>query len=217
MSPTTRLAAVLERNIETSRSKLRVSALDGYLLHSHSDWRRQSVRSALRTAKEQGQVHAVGVSAYDADDVLELLSIDRFDLLQLPFSIFDRRAEATGLLDRAQDQGILVFARSIFLQGLLFLDPSQLSPAFRAAAPQLEKLRSLAAEAGCDLTAIAIKAAEKADGVASAIVGFYSTEQVDQAASAIATSVDESVIAEAFKIAEALPEGLRDPRRWPRN
>lgn len=214
--PDDQIAVTLNKSLGTSRSKLRVSAVDGYLLHSPSDWRRQSVRSALKAAKDQGLVHAVGVSAYDAEDVLELLLIDRFDILQLPFSIFDRRAETIGLLDRTRDLGITVFARSAFLQGLLFLDPSQLSPAFRAAASQLEKLRCLAAESGCDLTTIALNASANADGIASVVVGFYSAMQVEQAANAIATSVEDSVIEEAFEIAGALPESLRDPRRWPR-
>jgi aryl-alcohol dehydrogenase-like predicted oxidoreductase len=213
--PDDEVAGALDRFIDASRSKLGVTAIDGYLLHDACDWRRAPVRAALQAAKTQGGVRAVGVSGYDANEMLDLLAIDCFDMLQIPLSIFDRRAEASGLLDRTRNLGVVVFARSVFLQGLLFLDPADLAPAFRPAAPPLAKLRALAAEAGCDLTAIAIRAAAETHGVASVVVGLYSAAQVDQAVAALIAPVEKEVIAEAVAIAGTIPADLRDPRRWP--
>jgi aryl-alcohol dehydrogenase-like predicted oxidoreductase len=210
------VAGALSRSIDASRSKLGVPTIDGYLLHRASDWRRAPVRDALQRAKARGHVESCGVSGYDADEVLELLAIDRFGMLQIPFGLFDRRAAASGLLERANELGVVVLARSVFLQGLLFLDPARLAPQFRPAAPHLAKIHELVAEAGSELAAVAIQAALNVSGISSVIVGLYSTEQVDQAALSIAAPVDDALVREAIEIAGAIPADLRDPRRWHR-
>ncbi len=212
--PDDQIAAAINRAIQESRSKLRIDAIDGYLLHRASDWRRLSVRAALRGAQENGTIQSIGVSSYDADEVMDLLDIEGFDILQIPFSIFDRRAHTSGLLDRTNALGVAVCARSIFLQGLLFLDPMRPDPDFRDAAPHLSALRGIAAEAGCDLATIAIQGALDMEGIATVIVGLYAADQVDQAVASAAARLDTSVIEEAIRVAGAIPANIRDPRLW---
>lgn len=156
------------------------------------------------------------MSGYDATEIDDLIAIDRPDLIQLPFSIFDRRAQSSGLLDRATDAGIVVFARSVYLQGLLFMDPATLPPYFRDAKPVLERLRHLAAETDCDLETIGILGALKTPGISSVVVGLVSPDQVDRAVASTEATVDEAIISEAVRIGSELPDAIRDPRRWPK-
>ena len=47
------------------------------------------------------------------------------DLIQAPVNVLDNRLQASGWLTRLKDDGVEVHARSIFLQGLLLMDPSK--------------------------------------------------------------------------------------------
>ena len=205
----------LESIAKRSRRMLDKPLIDSYLLHQHADWRRSSVRASLRRLQDQGVVGAIGLSGYDATEINDLITIDRPDLIQLPFSIFDRRAESSGLLDRAADTGIAVFARSVYLQGLLFMDPATLPPYFHDAKPVLERLRRLAAEAECDLETIGILGALRAPVISSVVIGLVSSDQVDRAVTSAKATVDGAVIAEAVRIGAELPNDIRDPRQWP--
>ena len=49
----------------------------------------------------------------------------QIDIIQVPFNVFDRRMLTTGWLQRLNDAGIEIHARSIFLQGLLLLPTNQ--------------------------------------------------------------------------------------------
>lgn len=212
--PDDAVASLLDRSIDDTRDRLRVATVDGYLLHRASDWRSPSVRAALRRARETGRVSSIGVSCYEADEAIVLLGIEAFDILQIPFSVFDRRAHESGLLDRAATMDVTVCARSVFLQGLLFLDPEQLAPGFRDAVPALARLRQIAGEAGCDLATLALQAVLRVDGIATVIVGLYGADQVGPTVASAAARLDPAVIEEAIKIAATIPADIRDPRLW---
>lgn len=210
-----RVSDLLKSHAERSRRFLYTPLIDGYLLHRSADWCRPAVRASLRRLQDQGVVGAIGLSGYDATEINDLITIERPDLIQLPFSLFDRRAESSGLLDRATDAGIVVFARSVYLQGLLFMDPANLPPYFRNAKSVLERLRHLAAEADCDLDTMAILGALKMPGISSVVVGLVSPDQVDRAVASVEAIVDEAIIMEAVRIGTKLPDDICDPRLWP--
>ena len=55
--------------------------------------------------------------------------------MQVPFSLLDQRLLQDGSLARLKDLGVEIHARSLFLQGLLFMEP--LPEKLRDAAPLL--------------------------------------------------------------------------------
>jgi aryl-alcohol dehydrogenase-like predicted oxidoreductase len=86
----------------------------------------EALLELLRSLKADGLVRKIGVSAYDARQIEA--ATDRFgtiDIVQVPVSIVDQRLIASGHLDRLSRSGTEIHARSIFLQGLLLMQPSQ--------------------------------------------------------------------------------------------
>jgi aryl-alcohol dehydrogenase-like predicted oxidoreductase len=108
-----------------SLDRLRVDRLYGLLLHSSGDLQGQggsNLYAGLQACKEFGLVEKVGVSIYDPSELNSIVPQWPMDLIQGPFSIFDRRLEDSGWLKLLHQSGVEIFARSVFLQGLLLMD-----------------------------------------------------------------------------------------------
>jgi aryl-alcohol dehydrogenase-like predicted oxidoreductase len=126
-----------------------LGAVDLLLVHSVQDllgpsgttlWR------ALQALKAEGVIGGIGISAYVADDPVALAERFQPDAMQLPFSLLDQRLLHDGSLARLKNMGVEIHARSLFLQGLLFMPqpPEKLV----AAGPMLDQARAQIAQAG---------------------------------------------------------------------
>ncbi|MGE4169905.1 MAG: aldo/keto reductase [Candidatus Margulisiibacteriota bacterium] len=78
----------------------------------------------LLRAKDAGLVQLLGVSVYEPDELKAVTEHPHMAVAQLPFNAWDNRFLTTHALTEAQNNGVLCFARSIFLQGLLLMPPA---------------------------------------------------------------------------------------------
>ena len=117
--------------VAASLARLGVNAVHGLLLHRPEQLLESDGKAlfhALQGVKDTGQAQKVGVSIYAPSELEALTSRYRFDLIQVPFNLVDRRLHATGWLQRLKDEGIEIHTRSAFLQGLLLM-PQAIRPA----------------------------------------------------------------------------------------
>jgi len=159
------VAQALSGFIDQSLKRLNRTTLDGYLLHRADDWRRVSVRRALQNATDVDTIKAIAISGYDPPNLLELMEIAPVDVIQMPINLFDQIADKSELLAETGRRGTYVMARSVYLQGLLFMDPASVPAYLAAAAPVLKSLRNLAVEAEEDLGTIALHTVLGMEGV----------------------------------------------------
>ncbi|MBF0523095.1 MAG: aldo/keto reductase [Candidatus Omnitrophica bacterium] len=134
--------------------RLKTNYLYGYLIHQYSDFTMNPlVWNVLKDLKDKGQVGKIGFSLYRTEE-LDFLMEKKIlpDILQVPYSIFDRRFEPYFL--RLKDLGVEVHVRSIFLQGLIYLSSGKLPPYLKNVEASLNKLGEIAA--GNSLTTGAI-------------------------------------------------------------
>lgn len=123
----------VETATRESLARLGCPRLYGLMLHRPADLldaRGGELFAGLERVRRAGLVQKIGASVYDPDELDRLTPRFRFDLIQLPFNLFDDRFLRSGTLARLADQGIEVHARSIFLQGLLLMSASERPPAF---------------------------------------------------------------------------------------
>ena len=73
----------------------------------------------------QKQIKGIGVSVYDPEELKNLVDIYNFDIVQIPFNIFDTRFDKGLLLKNLQSSSTLIQARSVFLQGILLQSPKE--------------------------------------------------------------------------------------------
>lgn len=125
----------IQEQVTASLGRLKVSSVYGLLLH-RSEQLAGSMGNvlfdSLQRLKEDGLVQKIGVSIYSPCELDALYPRYRFDLVQAPFNLIDRRLATSGWLSRLKQDGIEIHTRSAFLQGLLLMPrhaiPSKFAP-----------------------------------------------------------------------------------------
>jgi aryl-alcohol dehydrogenase-like predicted oxidoreductase len=151
---------------------------DTLLVHAAGDLANDELWPALQKLKADGIFRGIGISVYAADNPAPLAERFRPDVMQLPLSILDQRLLKDGTLARLKGLGIEVHARSIFLQGLLFLEKLPAKLAY--AAPQLAAVKSAIQAAGSTPLAAALGFALSRPEISVALVGVTSLMELEE-------------------------------------
>jgi aryl-alcohol dehydrogenase-like predicted oxidoreductase len=224
----TKLPSIPEQKIEAqhaenlltalagSLERLRSAQVYGVLIHQAGDlgkpgW--EHLVHALQEARTRGWADRIGVSVYDADDLSLVQNRFKPDIVQIPFNALDRRLAVSGWLTRLKSAGIEIHARSLFLQGLLLMEPSALPDFFAPMSGALTELRAawaakrLSALAGC------LGYVLGNSHIDVAIVGVNCRSELDEIATALAESRGGD---DEFPLPHAVDSDHLDPRRWPK-
>lgn len=112
--------------------------VEGILLHRGADMLKPGVVEGLRSLVTAGITKHVGISTYHPQEGEQALEAG-LDMVQITYSIFDRRFEKSGFLKAAKDKNVKIYARSPFLQGLLLMPLNQLPSPMGFARGSLER------------------------------------------------------------------------------
>ena len=186
-------------SVELSLERLGVNKVDGIMLHGAKDpiIHGKKCADAVKALLDHGYTDRVGVSVYVAEDIEGMLPYDVFSLTQVPMSIFDQQLIADGSISRLQERGYSVFVRSVFLQGLFFLDPDKVDDPILVehAVPKIRLLQRIAADLGISVAQLAIAFMRDCAGVTSLVLGADTPEQVkSNIAYFDAPALDDSVM-----------------------
>lgn len=211
----TECADHIRKSITETLANLGVNFLDGLMLHSSTDLFRPGVQDTLIQLLAEQKIGQFGISAYDPGAVDRALEVPGLSILQIPYNLFDRRIETSGVLSRCKAANINVFARSVFLQGLFFIDPDALPQHLAEAAQPLMQLRTFAKDIGRSLTELALVMVRDTPGIASMVIGAERASQIIEIMSlSTAPPLSDDQRKAVFKIGENLPERIYHPTKW---
>lgn len=134
-----------------SLARLGLPAVDGLLAHHAADLLGpggDAVFAVLDGLRREGLARKVGLSVYSGEDIDAALARFDFDLIQAPVNVLDQRLVSGGQLARLKARGVEVHLRSVFLQGLLLLDPAAAPAYFEPVRPRLAAWRQALDRAG---------------------------------------------------------------------
>ncbi len=120
--------------LKNTLDDLGIKSLYGLLLHRPENLLNKNglaIYETLSEFKEMGLVKKIGISIYEPDDLNKIIPNFKLDIVQSPINIFDRRLINSFWVDELKKKGIEIHARSVFLQGLLLIDPSKRSTYFK--------------------------------------------------------------------------------------
>lgn len=123
----------VDYQLKCSLERLKLTSVGGVLLHRSADLLRPegaALFRALQNLRESGRLSKIGVSIYSPSELEALSPKYRFDLLQAPLNLIDRRLHDSGWLRRLKDDGLEIHTRSVFLQGLLLMRQEDLPYVF---------------------------------------------------------------------------------------
>lgn len=171
--------------------------------------------NVLRILQEEGLIVHGGISLYFANDAKYLVDEPTIRGIQVPLNVLDQRLIANGGLHDFYLENKAVFIRSVFLQGLFFMEESQLPSSLNGVVPYLRQLQVLSKEAEMSIAQFAFSYVRDTIGVTSVIFGAETAEQVVQNASLLnGPSIPEVVRAKASMLFKNIPERLVTPGYW---
>lgn len=168
--------------------------------------------ASLETARAAGQAEKIGASVYTAAEVDALLARFPLQLIQLPLNLLDQRLLHGGHLARLRGAGVEIHARSVFLQGLLLMDPADLPPALAEARAPLRAVRDAATRAGCTPLQLAAGFVLGLPEVDRVVCGVTAAAELEEIIAAAATAVPRALGA-PLAIDD---ERILNPAQWPR-
>jgi aryl-alcohol dehydrogenase-like predicted oxidoreductase len=205
----------VSRSIAESLDRLRVSRVDGLLLHRPADLvgpHGAALATALNAALDRQSVGRLGISIYQPGELDQVWGRLPFEIVQCPFNVFDRRIESSGWLAKLADEGVEVHTRSAFLQGLLIMAPDRRPTWSRRWATLFARWEEWLASSGVPAVRACLAFVLARARVSRVVVGVDSLYQMR-----------ELLAASRVTLAALPPPGLSaddpdllDPSRWPR-
>lgn len=206
--------------INNSLERLSKKFIDLYLIHDFNDLIiNDDLIDILSSIKDSGKIKKIGVSLYDPSELeyLILNHAENIDFVQIPFNILDSRWLKNNLLTETKKSGINIFVRSIFLQGLIFMeDEVEMDKIDLSLKFYLENLKKFADSKQISLNRLAIDYVCSFDEIDGILIG---CETVDQLKDNITQFNDEISITDGDKLklvelTNDIPEKIIDPRKW---
>lgn len=197
-----------------SLTRLGVSALYGYLVHNFENYKHdESVWTEFEKLKLECKVSKIGFSLYSPFELEYILKKDlRVDIIQLPFSIFDQRFSP--YLIELKKRKIDVYARSVFLQGLVFKNPNDLDKHFVKITDKINALNTLSAKLGVSIASLCINFVTTHEYVDKAVIGVDSLENLVEIISALKVNfLTKDIIGEISNL-RINDENILLPFKW---
>ncbi len=163
-----------------SLQRLQLDSVEGLLVHHAADLLGPSgdaIYAELVRLKDQGRVRRVGLSAYRCAEIDAALDRYDVDLVQVPVNVLDQRLVLGGQLQRLRARGVEIHVRSVFLQGLLLMEPATLPTSFSSIRPLLQAWRDALTNIGMTPAEGAFAFIQSLD-IDVALVGVENAEQL---------------------------------------
>jgi len=112
------------KKVLLSLKKLKIDNFYGILLHNQDDMMSSNsdeIYKALNKLKKDKKIKKIGLSIYNFDDAIKILEKYKFDIIQCPYNVVDRRMEKLSFKNFIIKNKIEIHVRSIFMQGLLLM------------------------------------------------------------------------------------------------
>jgi aryl-alcohol dehydrogenase-like predicted oxidoreductase len=116
--------------IQKSLKALRIPSIDILYVHDVTIFRDKKngklFLKNLEKIKKKKLIKKIGISIYTMAEFKFLIKNYKFDALQIPINIFNQRFNNTFFIENVEKKKIFVEARSVFMQGLFFIDIKKL-------------------------------------------------------------------------------------------
>ena len=141
----------IRKAVNDALAVLEIPCLEAMLFHRDNvieSW--GQVCDTLEGMREDGLIRHYGISSYDPEHALAALDCRGLDAVQVPGNLLDRRFDSAGFMAEAIEHDVTVYLRSVFLQGLLLMNPDTLPAKVEFANDVVGKVAQVAEQYGLD-------------------------------------------------------------------
>ncbi len=205
------------RSFEKSAENLETGFIDILLLHDAKEYisHGREISKSFERLISEGLVGTAGASSYCFEDIRRMIDNPVFGAFQVPVNLLDSDVNVTDAARIFREK--IIFARSIFLQGLFFLDPHQLRGKMKEAGVFLERIGGIARELKITINELAIRYVMSLKLADSLVIGADNPAQLKQNIELTSKGpFSEELVIHISKMLKGAPEWLIKPYMWTR-
>jgi aryl-alcohol dehydrogenase-like predicted oxidoreductase len=124
----------IKKKLINSLKKLKINSVNIYYIHNPNILNNlklgKKIFDELHKLKSAKKIKNIGVSTYYLKEAKFIINNYNIDAIQVPISIFDQRFLHKEFIKLVKKKNIKLIARSVFLQGIIFLKQDELEKKF---------------------------------------------------------------------------------------
>lgn len=202
------------QNAEESIERLGINKLYAYLFHDATYIFNEIAVNALNAVKKEGLADMIGVSIYQPEEAMKALEYPFITAIQIPYNVFDQRLDACGFFEKAKAKGVMIFARSSLLQGLVVMNPEVLPSRMAFAEVYLRKLLDICDDYGVSPLEAAIGYVGGKKEIDYVVFGVDNINQLNEYISIRETVLPTSMVKRIQETFINVEERLVNPVLW---
>jgi len=203
----------LSVKFEKSLRLLSSNSLYAYMYHRFSDYSSGKFAKDLNRLKEEKKIRKVGVSVYSLQELEQVIADTTVDLIQLPLSPFDYSHEKQELVKEAKAAGKEIHVRSVFLQGLLFKTPDQLTGNLKSLYEPLKKFHEIVHSLQLNVRQVCLNYAVHKAEIDHVLIGVDTATQLRENMDSILPYLDGEIMKKIESIAVS-DVAMLNPSNW---
>lgn len=204
----------LVNTLEQSLTRLKTNSVYGYLAHNADILiENPGLWTTLQQAKKEGRIKKIGFSLYHPEQLEKLLTLNIVpDLVQLPYSILDRKFESK--LAELKQLETEIHVRSVFLQGLYFMNPKQLPEKLKPLTEALTELQTICTENEVAVGDVALNYVIANPNIDKIVMGVETAAQLQQNIQMVSDWKANSELFSKIEAIEIKDKSLLNPVNW---
>lgn len=212
--PKTDSKSELENIILNSISRLKRDNLYGFMAHN-GDFLIENPQlwEVLEKLKQENKIQKIGYSLYTPEQLEKLLELNLIpDIIQIPYSLLDRKFEP--YFSELKQKNVEIHCRSVFLQGLYFLNPENLPEKLVPLNPELKRLQSICQSNQVKITDVALNFAYSNTYIDKIVIGIENKTQLNENINSIKNWNKNDSIFDEIKLITVNNKELLNPANW---
>ena len=210
--------STLQDEFEKSCRRLKTDIINVLYLHSFEQCKDDDNIALLESLRDEGRIRHIGISVYEPNEMRYIEEhLPMVDVIQFPFNVFDnRRWMDNDLLADVRKKGILLYARSIYLQGLVFRDADDPFVSKLNIKPYVEHLHNLCQKERKPPHQFAYNYVCGIPEISDCLLGCDSDSQVKENIKIMSEyeKLPDTVVSSLENYMCGIPQIAIDPRRW---
>jgi aryl-alcohol dehydrogenase-like predicted oxidoreductase len=204
---------LIVNTVKETMKKLRVNQLSVLYLHNEEllmGSLAPEISIGLKEVLKLGLAKKIGVSVYSEAAVIACKKVlPELSVFQVPENICDRRLISSMSIQKLAENGNSFMIRSIFLQGLLLMEPTLIPQELELAKVNVRELNNFANKNSLSVMNLCVAYANSISWASGIVIGVASLNQLKE------IRASSSALPAGWEAAiSTLPAEIVDPRNW---
>jgi uncharacterized protein len=205
---------LLESWVDKTLTDLGREQLYGCLFHSFTDYlNNPNWIKMLGECKDKRKIKHIGVSIYTNEEFEKAIDDDVVTIIQLPYNLLDNYSIRGSLIKKAKQKNKIIHVRSVFLQGLFFIDVQRMPKKLVPLIPYIKYVLSLTKRYGISIETLALNYVLSNEDIDGVIVGVDSISQLQSNIGILDYKLSKNII-EKIDLINVKKVELLNPSNW---